>query len=204
MDNKKLNHHDVWNVVYKRLEKGLSSHAINAWIEPIECKKIEDETLYLMVPNQFFLEWIESHYKNIFDLAFNKEIKGRSFKYHLVINKKEHNKEKDILIDTFNKGATLKNKTTNLNRQYKFDNFIVGSNNEFAKAASESVSKNPGVNNFNPLIIYGGVGLGKTHLKLGNKEKAYDLFNRGILLDRPFKREEKLFQELSNIVKKNN
>ena len=48
--------------------------------------------------------------------------------------------------------------------KYTFDNFIVGNNNEFAKTASESVSKNPGQQNFNPLIIYGGVGLGKTHL----------------------------------------
>lgn len=56
----------------------------------------------------------------------------------------------------------------------------------------------------NPDYIGTYYWLGKTHLKLGNEEKAYDLFNRGILLDRPFKREEKLFQEMSNIVKKNN
>ena len=52
----------------------------------------------------------------------------------------------------------------NVNRQYRFDNFIEGSNNEFAKNAARAVSENPGSNNFNPLIIYGGVGLGKTHL----------------------------------------
>ena len=56
----------------------------------------------------------------------------------------------------------------------------------------------------NPDYIGTYYWLGKTHLKLGNKEKAYDLFNRGIVLDRPFKREEKLFQDMNNIVKKNN
>ena len=68
---------------------------------------------------------------------------------------------------------------SNLNLKYTFENFIVGSNNEFAKTASESVSNNPGEQNFNPLIIYGGVGLGKTHLMhaIGNRalEKNYDL-----------------------------
>jgi tetratricopeptide (TPR) repeat protein len=56
----------------------------------------------------------------------------------------------------------------------------------------------------NPDYIGTYYWLGKTHLKLGNKEKAYDLFNKGILLDRPFKREEKLFQDMNNIIKKNN
>ena len=56
----------------------------------------------------------------------------------------------------------------------------------------------------NPDYIGTYYWLGKTHLKLGNEEKAYDLFNRGVLLDRPFKREEKLFQDMSNIIKKNN
>ena len=67
----------------------------------------------------------------------------------------------------------------NINKQYRFENFIEGSNNEFAKNAAISVSNNPGKNGFNPLIIYGGVGLGKTHLMhaIGNRalEKNYDL-----------------------------
>ena len=116
----------------------------------------------LELPNQFSLEWIESHYKEEITQSINSLFKER-VQYRFLVSKSQ-------IKNSFNKRSkerfsrTEAKRFNNLNMKYTFDNFIVGNNNEFAKTASESVSKNPGQQNFNPLIIYGGVGLGKTHL----------------------------------------
>ena len=85
----------------------------------------------------------------------------------------------------------------NLNLKYTFENFIVGSNNEFAKTASESVSNNPGEQNFNPLIIYGGVGLGKTHLMHAIGNRALEKNNDIIVGDIDFSKKSKWSAKLS-------
>ena len=115
------------------------------------------------MPNQFSLEWIESHYKDEIKISI-KSLFDKNVKYQFLVakEKKVHFKDKDNSNRSYSK--TKIKRFNNLNIKYTFDNFIVGSNNEFAKTASESVSNNPGQQNFNPFIIYGGVGLGKTHL----------------------------------------
>ena len=162
MDKIKNDVSGAWKAVLHDLEKKLPLHAIHAWFEPIVAVGFKKNSFILEVANQFSLEWIESHYKDEIALSikflFNKNIK------HQFLVAKE---KKDILSEREPIRPFLKDKVSrfnNLNIKYTFDNFIVGSNNEFAKTASESVSSNPGQQNFNPLIIYGGVGLGKTHL----------------------------------------
>ncbi len=165
------NHKLVWETIYSRLKNSLPSHAINAWFDPIKPKRLKNNILFLEVPNQFFHEWIESHYKTDLQSALG-ETNGRVIKYNIEINKNKNLKDSDDRKDiVYTNKKTLPGKFNNLNKQYTFENFIVGNNNEFAKAASESVANNPGEHNFNPLIIYGGVGLGKTHLihAIGNK-----------------------------------
>ena len=170
MENLKDNHVSVWERASGVLKSMLPSHAVHAWIEPIVSKDLKNNTLILAVPNRFFKEWIESHYENSIKeaLDFNS---GLRIKHKIIISEsKEHqNSEQGVVFDE--KSNRRAGPLNNLNPQYKFKNFIVGNNNELAKAASESVANNPGDSNFNPLIIYGGVGLGKTHLMhaIGNQ-----------------------------------
>ena len=162
MDKIKNNVAAAWKSVCLELEKKLPGHAIHAWFDPIVAVDFQNKSFILEVPNQFSLEWIESHYKDEIKLSIS-ALFSKQIQYQLLVAKEKR----------FNSNLTnssepaLKTKIkrfNNLNNKYTFDNFIVGNNNEFAKTASESVSKNPGQQNFNPLIIYGGVGLGKTHL----------------------------------------
>ena len=169
MDNIKNDIAGAWSQVYGCLEKKLPGHAIHAWFEPIFPVGFRNNIFLLEVPNQFFLEWIESHYKEDI-IKTLEEIYGEQVKYKLLVTKKKTQKNEDRSSRT-NAVETKPKRFNNLNLKYTFENFIVGSNNEFAKTASESVSNNPGEQNFNPLIIYGGVGLGKTHLMhaIGNQ-----------------------------------
>ena len=153
----------IWDKVLSNLKLALPNHALSAWFEPMSPIEIKKGTLIVEVPNNFFREWVESHYKSEFVNAL-KDASDSNLNYRLKVSSAptrlvelERGKKKDPQKPSF-----LPN--NNLNHQYRFRNFIEGSNNEFAKNASRSVAKSLGQSSFNPLIIYGGVGLGKTHL----------------------------------------
>ena len=162
MDKIKNNVSDAWRQVHVELKSKLPGHAIHAWFDPIVPISFHENVFTLEVPNQFFLEWIESHYKEEMEKSI-KNTFNDSIGYRFMIKKETLEMEPEIL-ENQKTGKPKPKKFNNLNSKYTFNNFIVGGNNEFAKTASESVSNNPGEQNFNPLIIYGGVGLGKTHL----------------------------------------
>ncbi len=169
MDNIKNNIVDAWGRVHLELKSKLPGHAIHAWFDPIVPVSFIENVFVLEVPNQFFLEWIESHYKEEIEESI-KNAFSASFGYRFSIKKEILNEIPGVLTNENPRRDKIK-KFNNLNSKYTFNNFIVGGNNEFAKTAADAVSKNPGEQNFNPLIIYGGVGLGKTHLMhaIGNK-----------------------------------
>ena len=160
----------IWDKVLSNLELTLPKHALSAWFEPMNPVEIKTDTLIVEVPNNFFREWVESHYKSELVNALN-GASGSSLNYRLKVSstpmrlvESERDRGKKPQGSSF-----LPN--NNLNHQYRFSNFIEGSNNEFAKNASRSVATSLGQSSFNPLIIYGGVGLGKTHLihAIGNR-----------------------------------
>ena len=167
MDNIKKQKDQTWGFVLDLLIKKLPSHAINTWFVPIVPVSMNSEKISLSVPSQFFSEWIESHYGDQLLSAVRVVLKNEHATYQLFVKK-----EKKIVgqnLPAFKlKKSPKKNK---VNKNYVFKNFIEGSNNEFAKNAAQAVAKSPGEPKFNPLIIYGGVGLGKTHLlhAIGNK-----------------------------------
>ena len=164
MENIKTLHESFWESSLLKLKKTLPSHAIGAWFEPIVPKAMSGNVIKLEVPNAFFCDWINSHYKKQLIDALNNS-SGEKIHYEFIVSTKEPNVSSATL--SFPSAQEKKQSfmsRNNVNRQYRFDNFIEGSNNEFAKNAARAVSENPGSNNFNPLIIYGGVGLGKTHL----------------------------------------
>ena len=175
MENKKTNYLAVWEVAYNFLKKSLPEHAIGAWFEPLKPVEFSGNKLILEVPNQFFCEWIDSHYKKHLLTALNQKSKEKNTSYRFIVNNNSKKIKPEPLLQR-QQGKNTNRTFNNINKQYTFNNFIEGSNNEFAKNAALSVSQNPGQNAFNPLIIYGGVGLGKTHLMhaIGNEASAHN------------------------------
>ena len=163
-----MNYVDVWAGVLSSLRKTLPSHALSAWFEPVDPIGFSGDKILLEVPNQFFAEWIESHYDKELRVALGSNNDKRT-SYRFIISDKEPKPLNTSEPNTESTTAPLHK--NNINKQYRFENFIEGANNEFAKNAAISVANNPGKNGFNPLIIYGGVGLGKTHLMhaIGNE-----------------------------------
>lgn len=165
MDNLKLNHENIWKEVKESLSHELPSHAYNTWFEPILPIAINDTELVLEVPNQFFFEWIDSHYHGIIESAVKENIQNDfSVKYTIAPT---GIKRSTINFENIDREKTQQKKRFKppvLNENYTFSRYIEGANNQFAKAAALSAAESPGVEAFNPLVVYGGVGLGKTHL----------------------------------------
>ena len=158
----------LWNKLKKEIKETTNERMFNTWIEPVKPIALNRNSLVLELPNQFFYEWIETHYKNQFEKIIKEKLKEEiKIQFTIGIENISNKAEK---ITQYKKEAPTQKKT-NLNKKYVFSNFIEGGCNQFAKAASTSVSEFPGQKGFNPLVIYGGVGLGKTHLlnAIGNQ-----------------------------------
>jgi len=170
MDNRGL-----WQTVLGELELSLSKANFTTWFKDTSIASQDSGRVVISVPNVFTKEWLENKY--------NAQIKGTienvvgpiiSIDYKIGTPdsvKKEVKKETPARVDDFEEEYIPEN-LENLNPKYLFDTFVVGDTSKLAFAACQSVSKNPGAS-YNPLFIYGGVGLGKTHLiqALGNEIK---------------------------------
>ena len=134
----------------------ISEDSYKTWIEPIEFVEYEDNKCVLMVPNAFFRDWVIENFEAVL-LALLKDTTKAETKIEYVLKKEKR--------DDGKKGVFVRRSVPyNLfNPKYTFENFVVGSSNQFANAACLAVSTNPG-KTYNPLFIYSGVGLGKTHL----------------------------------------
>lgn len=159
---------DTWNTIKSSLKDSLPNHAIITWFDPIKPVAISGEELVLEVPNQFFYEWIGSHYLPVLTSTISK-VSNNSLKPKFIVSaeKKEVYEKNTSQLSS----KKLFKESPNLNSGYTFETFIEGSNNQFAKTACQAVAELGKKKAFNPLIIYGGVGLGKTHLlhSIGNK-----------------------------------
>ncbi len=151
----------IWGKIKMELSNQLPDHTMSTWFEPIEPLVIDKEKIVLEVPNQFFYDWIESHYrKNINRALETLGLVGVSTKFIISAEKKEIKTDSGADLTPQKKSPLI----PILNKEHTLESFIEGSNNQFAKTAAEAVAENPGKQSFNPLIIYGGTGLGKTHL----------------------------------------
>ncbi len=159
MDNIKIEESALWGLVYEALVSSLPSHAVKTWFSSAVPVSYIENSLTLSVPSKFFSEWIESHYKDQLLSAIRSVTGDPLTSFQLIVKKEEIKKQLPSL-----NPPRIQVKKNNINRNYNFKNFIEGTNNVFAKNASRAVSESPGQAKFNPLIIYGGVGLGKTHL----------------------------------------
>ncbi|KAB2852582.1 MAG: chromosomal replication initiator protein DnaA, partial [Ignavibacterium sp.] len=149
----------------------------NTWFLPIRPVSLDQNTLKVQLPNPFFWEWIDEHFSTIVKKTIY-DVLGPNGKLSYIIADEKEIKE-EALFNSANTSNPVIIKTvetkkpsheTNLNPRYKFENFIKGEGNQLARAAAGAISDNPGGTSFNPFFVYGGVGLGKTHLiqSIGN------------------------------------
>lgn len=185
-------HAQVWNNCLSIIEDNVSMQAFKTWFKPIKPIKLHNDVLTIQVPSQFFYEWLEEHYVSLLRKIIKKELgePGR-LEYSIIMENNMNNPNPyTIKVPSTNKksirnrsvsapmdfrettirnpfiipGLKKINVDSNLNPSYSFDNFIEGDSNRLARSAGFAVAKKPGGTSFNPLLIYGGVGLGKTHL----------------------------------------
>ena len=182
----------VWNNCLEFIKDNIQPQAYKTWFEPIIPIKLSEDVLSIQVPSKFFYEWLEEHYVKILRIALTKEL-GSNARLVYVIKMENTYGNKMPFTESIPSSSTsgikpqsiespfssfaseLKNPfvipgirnleiESQLNPNYTFENFLEGDSNRLARSAGIAVSNKPGGTSFNPLLIYGGVGLGKTHL----------------------------------------
>ncbi|MFN5182510.1 MAG: chromosomal replication initiator protein DnaA [Bacteroidota bacterium] len=189
----KRNAESVWKNCLEVIKDNVNTQNFKTWFEPIKPVKLSSNTLTIQVPSQFFYEWLEEHYITLLKKTIRKELgtEGK-LEYSIVMENAYGRTEKPITMKVPTMSSRdLKNPAVNmpldigsnpiknpfvipglkkitvesqLNPNYCFDNFVEGDCNRLARSAGFAVANKPGGTAFNPLLIYGGVGLGKTHL----------------------------------------
>src|SRR5215831_9774536 len=189
----------VWNNCLKIIKDIVDWQPFKTWFEPIKAIELKENVLLIQVPSQFFFEYLEEHYVNLLAKTLKRELgKEARLEYRIMIDsgtngrsgtmdvpgqgyKSYSNNEMDFPLVISNPvknpfvipGLKKMQIDPQLNPIYSFDSFIEGDCNRVARRAGKTVAEKPGANSFNPLVIYGGVGLGKTHLAqaIGNDVK---------------------------------
>lgn len=176
-----MDHDQLWQAVLGEIEVSVSRANFTTWFKNTFISSYENNSVIICVPNIFTKAWLEKKYVNEISAALKNITKNEAITIIYKIETKRNTTEKESKNDNkrdnspskFLNQITFKPSNVNkfgLNNKYIFDTFIVGKNNELAYAACQAVAANPG-QTYNPLVLYGGVGLGKTHLlqAIGNE-----------------------------------
>ncbi|MFA5468769.1 MAG: chromosomal replication initiator protein DnaA, partial [Sphaerochaetaceae bacterium] len=173
MQQKKWNYNPFWEEVLSQMQSSLSEQECVTWLNRISYAQSEDQKIILAVPSLFIRDYVVIQYKQTIENKL-KELTGEKVAVDIVVKQltpKETTKEgqKRAPKPAVLPKAQKKPRDLNINERYQFENFVVGDNSSFAYNVSMAIAKNPGVS-YNPCLIYGGVGLGKTHLiqSIGN------------------------------------
>lgn len=166
----------IWKTCLLKIKDHVSMMTYNTWFLPIKPIGLENLTLKVQIPSQFFWEWIDEHFNVLITKAIT-DVLGKDAKLTYIIAEDKSLNETDT--SDFQPRQSIINEKpkpkhnfeSNLNPIYTFENFIKGEGNQLARAAAGAISDSPGGTSFNPLFLYGGVGLGKTHLiqAIGNQ-----------------------------------
>lgn len=184
----------VWDNCLSIIKDNISAQSYKTWFEPIKPVKLENNVLTIQVPSQFFYEWLEEHYVTLLRKTIKRELgDDAKLEYQIVMDNGQSTRSGNggtVSFPNYREGSNYNNEMSlpgmlsspmvknpfvipglkkinvdsQLNPNYNFDSFIEGDCNRLARSAGYAVAKAPGATAFNPLVIYGGVGLGKTHL----------------------------------------
>ncbi|ACX51178.1 chromosomal replication initiator protein DnaA [Ammonifex degensii KC4] len=146
-----------WKEILANLEKVVARHSFEHWLKPLRPVACANQTVYIAVPNHFSKDWLTQRYAPILKQAFSEAL-GMDLAVKFILAEEE---PLYINLEAKNNSAVIT--PPQLNPKYTFENFVVGNSNRFAHAAALAVAEAP-ARAYNPLFIYGGVGLGKTHL----------------------------------------
>jgi chromosomal replication initiator protein len=187
----------VWNECLRVIEQHVNEQSYSTWFKPVNPVRLEGSSLTIQVPSQFFYEWLEDNYVQVLKLAI-KSVLGPNGKLEYAVVVDKGNSQNQPYVVSFPQGNNpssakknlnepTENKSpfylksldddmllqSNLNAIYTFNTYIEGDCNRLARSAGFAVATKPGITSFNPLMVYGGVGLGKTHLvqAIGNEIK---------------------------------
>ncbi|HCA80450.1 MAG TPA: chromosomal replication initiator protein DnaA [Bacteroidetes bacterium] len=187
----------VWQRCMELIQSRVTSLSLKTWFQPIVPLKLSGREITVQVPSQFFYDWVDQHYNALIRETIT-SVLGDGAKLYYSIASEDTEPVVDVVpapLQSFQASAPSRESQlqasqqqlffapraafrqadqpiaqSNLNPRYTFDNFIKGDSNQLARAAALAVGNNPGGTTFNPLVIYGGTGLGKTHLmhSIGN------------------------------------
>ena len=132
------------------------------WFLPLEPMHLEDKKLKVGIPSKFFSEWLEEHYHNLIYSALGDVMDDKATIEFVVNSNNGENKTRSRILPENQR--YIKEQLSKFNSEYTFDTFVEGSCNQFARAVAVAIADKPGKTKFNPLLLWGGVGLGKTHL----------------------------------------
>lgn len=201
-------HITVWDSCLAIIRRNVNTQSYKTWFEPIKPVRLDETALTIQVPNKFFYEWLEEHYVSLLKTTIRRELgdKGR-LEYQILVGQLEDQARQNRQAKSgFNhsnstqsddgqgfSSENIKNPfvipgikkvkiNPNLNANYDFDSYIEGDCNRLARSAGQAIAKKPGATSFNPLVVYGNTGLGKTHLAqaIGNEIVA-TLPNKNVL-----------------------
>lgn len=219
----------VWNNCLDIIKDNVSAQSFKTWFEPIRPVEIKGSVLTIQVPSQFFYEWLEEHYVSLLRKTIKREL-GTSarLEYRIVVENSSNGTSPStvdypnyntgnnsnpevglpISILTGNQiknpfiipGLKKMNIDSQLNASYNFDSYVEGDCNRLGRSAGYAVAQKPGGTAFNPLVLFGGVGLGKTHLAqaIGNEVKQ-NFPNKTVL----YVQSEKFMNQFFDAVKNN-
>ncbi len=151
---------NLWQKILNEIKKKIDWKSFETWFEPTSYIGDEADSLYVKVPNSYFKDWLSFHYSSLINKC-SSEVFNKIYDIKYIYNETPSSFIRRAPYERRVKHGTLLN--PNLNPNYTFDNFVVGSCNQFAHAAALAVAKKT-TKSYNPLFIYGGAGLGKTHL----------------------------------------
>ncbi|MCZ6634320.1 MAG: chromosomal replication initiator protein DnaA [bacterium] len=168
---------DPWNQCLRKIKKKIQPQSFETWFAQTSAKTLTRQEVIIEVPNSFFADWLEEHYTWLIQGTIEEEF---SWKPRLIFAIKKTDKSHQVRIDfprqteqqqveesdspKPRKEISASSSPISLNPRYRFDNFVVGESNEVSFSAAQAVAEAPGQTAFNPLVLYGDVGLGKTHI----------------------------------------